>query len=1133
MTSIEQLPPLRPSAKPPSETAPVTKSPRNHPGAYVSPKAASGAAATRAAGGTAADGAAAGAAKGGSVGDTASFLANRPPIQRMRTNKHLKGEIVESFGNLIGAPAHKHLSPSSSTLEYRHYVPFHPTCNKLLAKRWDRAARDLHLAKLRHARPTIDNAPPKVYPHLEMRLKRLQIQEERLHDIERKNHNLLDRIAFQMVNPSEVSGLDASRRYSTAPCPGGQGPPGEGSLHAPKRRRDMMQIAVENLTILQRLEEKAPYYNRLEWLAQRHKNLGYLLNIAQYPGTYRQLVDESNAYQCPVPPKLRGITRGMQFHRKGNGAYANGRPITRPSKSGGKGPLEEYSERSESNASDHSLSPAVLPPIQSVHSDADPHGFEARAAEHGHDYHEDGYTPLPDSYSEADYHDEHFYASQQHEDRYETPEPYPAPEEHHDEASPMPAQPGESAAQPGESTAQPQPELAPSHAEPLEHQVAAGETLPRNEHHDEYALYDIHNDAHQPDGPPVALDDSNQQEDQRNLDQHGDQDHSEYQQTKPYHEEYHEVESQAPQSAAADQDKLEHEHEHEHEHAVGEATQTSVSENPYETTDIEPEQAVVEPVVVHDGSDPDHTEAREGESGASEPHAISTGVEHVYGAEPAHDSELANEPENAHGDGSELLDTEPAHHKPASGADVKAASSHISDSPIVEQARNDQETAPADKALEAPMQHDEPIDKDTTATESMVDPSQIGTGGESVSYDEPDQNQDPAAEVDADTNTEHVSAELASAQVTHEDVNESDNTVDPSDPAPESTEAPHEQPFEVETESEVHQVNAAAEAAEDLTGSAGQEPGTDESVETAAAAEEVPIAQDEQAVQVEPAVGADPAAEPEQSAGIELGQDESSVEPAAEVQNDTDAQARELVEETAQGEQADVQQYLDEALVDGSANETNETVTEAGVEPAADLAVEPVAVEPVAVEPVAVEAEPTETSIAESPDEPTTQVEPAESAEAPQSTEAAEPSEPAEQVPIEQPGAAEYEEPEPAESSEPVEPSESIVPSQHEAQTQDEAGEQTQAPGPNRELTHDQPHESDTQGHDESSSGNNPADVAAALSEAPEPVDLEPSPDQDEHQNSTEATTQPEEALQTDAVASADDLGESGEPPRE
>ncbi|KAJ3118871.1 hypothetical protein HDU96_007613 [Phlyctochytrium bullatum] len=182
----------------------------------------------------------------------------------------------------------EHFVNPEDPFEHRHYRPYHPTCNKILAKRWEDHTRDIHLMKLKLARPTIDNAQPRVYSHLEMRLKRMQVEEERLRDIERKNHILLDRIAFQMMNPSEVSNL----RWVQTPS---EHKPAISAGPSPKRKRDIKQISQENMTILQRIEDKAPYYNRLEWLANRRQNLGYLFNIAQYPKTYIRLLEEGEA----------------------------------------------------------------------------------------------------------------------------------------------------------------------------------------------------------------------------------------------------------------------------------------------------------------------------------------------------------------------------------------------------------------------------------------------------------------------------------------------------------------------------------------------------------------------------------------------------------------------------------------------------------------------------------------------------------------------------------------------------------------------------------------------------------------------------------------------------------------------
>ncbi|KAJ3111806.1 hypothetical protein HK098_008337 [Nowakowskiella sp. JEL0407] len=66
-------------------------------------------------------------------------------------------------------------------------------------------------------------------------------------------------------------------------------------LRNPKRRQDLEQIATENMTILQRLEDKAPVYSRAQALEEREQNLNYLFNIAMYPQTYQRILKELGA----------------------------------------------------------------------------------------------------------------------------------------------------------------------------------------------------------------------------------------------------------------------------------------------------------------------------------------------------------------------------------------------------------------------------------------------------------------------------------------------------------------------------------------------------------------------------------------------------------------------------------------------------------------------------------------------------------------------------------------------------------------------------------------------------------------------------------------------------------------------
>ncbi|KAJ3053440.1 hypothetical protein HK097_004254 [Rhizophlyctis rosea] len=263
--------------------------------------------------------------------------------------------------------------------EHRHYPTIHPTCNKLLSRRWEEHAKNLHLRKLKEARASVDNKVPRRYPHLEMRLKRLQIEEERLYEIERSNHILLDRIAFQLVNASQVSDLEQARRIAHVEDELGGHWNAAGTLNGPKRRKDWEKIQNENMTILQRIEDKAPYYDRRKWLEERHKSLSYLANIAQYPLPYYRelgLISEdpdfpgylSDLQQDGEPPDAQEEGQPAaeeEAQLEEDGAEPDGRPVTRNG-GGFKGEGEESESEGEENVGEEGLDADVeereLPP---------------------------------------------------------------------------------------------------------------------------------------------------------------------------------------------------------------------------------------------------------------------------------------------------------------------------------------------------------------------------------------------------------------------------------------------------------------------------------------------------------------------------------------------------------------------------------------------------------------------------------------------------------------------------------------------------------------------------------------------------------------------------------------------------
>ena len=74
---------------------------------------------------------------------------------------------------------------NSNPRMHRAYQPLLPTHNKLLQKRWDDKYYSEHRDKVRGANPMVDTKPPPTYMHLHLKLKKLQLEEERLAQVTR------------------------------------------------------------------------------------------------------------------------------------------------------------------------------------------------------------------------------------------------------------------------------------------------------------------------------------------------------------------------------------------------------------------------------------------------------------------------------------------------------------------------------------------------------------------------------------------------------------------------------------------------------------------------------------------------------------------------------------------------------------------------------------------------------------------------------------------------------------------------------------------------------------------------------------------------------------------------------------
>ncbi|KAI9341142.1 hypothetical protein BDR26DRAFT_934153 [Obelidium mucronatum] len=184
------------------------------------------------------------------------------------------------------------LPPPAPGNAHKRYSSVYPCANRLLAKRWDDAARKRHQEKLATMKTYIDNKPPQVQGHLKMRAKKLHDEDQKMGRIERENHILLARMVRQMSVVQGFSGLDADYKVKvTASMP---------TPSARKKKELLEQIEESNQILMQRVEARLPHYQNEVWDEERRTNLSYLQRISRFPEGYQHVLERER-----VPPPLK------------------------------------------------------------------------------------------------------------------------------------------------------------------------------------------------------------------------------------------------------------------------------------------------------------------------------------------------------------------------------------------------------------------------------------------------------------------------------------------------------------------------------------------------------------------------------------------------------------------------------------------------------------------------------------------------------------------------------------------------------------------------------------------------------------------------------------------------------------
>jgi len=178
---------------------------------------------------------------------------------------------------------------------HRTYKPILPTHSKLLQQRWDSAYYEEHRRRVASASSTIDTRPPKTYMHLHLKLKRLQVEEERLAVIERDNRTLLTKMSIIMKTNGGIDNQNNSEYKS---------------LNREKRLRELLRSTKENEEMMKRISNKKPQYDHTQWERDWVMNQQHMEQISAYPKDWWKDDSQSRTTSARTSQRSKSCQRG-------------------------------------------------------------------------------------------------------------------------------------------------------------------------------------------------------------------------------------------------------------------------------------------------------------------------------------------------------------------------------------------------------------------------------------------------------------------------------------------------------------------------------------------------------------------------------------------------------------------------------------------------------------------------------------------------------------------------------------------------------------------------------------------------------------------------------------------------------
>ncbi|XP_060600101.1 sperm axonemal maintenance protein CFAP97D1-like isoform X3 [Ruditapes philippinarum] len=176
---------------------------------------------------------------------------------------------------------------TGNTRMFRSYQSILPSSNKLLQMKWDQTYYKEHRRLVKEAQPMVDTKAPATYMHLHLKLKKLQLEEERLATIERDNRILLEKMSYIMRTRGRV---DNRNNYEYK------------SLNREKRQRELLRVTKENQAILKRIMMRKPEYSATKWQQEWEENQAFMDSISHFPKDW--WIDEKQKPDSATPKQV-------------------------------------------------------------------------------------------------------------------------------------------------------------------------------------------------------------------------------------------------------------------------------------------------------------------------------------------------------------------------------------------------------------------------------------------------------------------------------------------------------------------------------------------------------------------------------------------------------------------------------------------------------------------------------------------------------------------------------------------------------------------------------------------------------------------------------------------------------------